>query len=85
MWSRVQQCADVRLPSTEHQEGKMRRYVQVSGAFFGLLAAVQLTRTVMGWPVQVASMTVPVWVSGIAFIIAITFASWAWRATRDAA
>lgn len=63
----------------------MRRYVQVSGAFFSLLAAVQLTRAVMRWPVQVASIAVPVWASGIAFAIATTFAFWAWRAAKDAA
>ena len=32
----------------------MRRYVQISGIFFALLALVQLTRTLSGWPVQVA-------------------------------
>ncbi|MEO6066697.1 MAG: hypothetical protein ABJB33_07270 [Gemmatimonadota bacterium] len=31
------------------------------GAFFGLLAIVQLTRTVLGWPVQVAGVMVPGW------------------------
>jgi len=31
----------------------MRRYEQVSGAFFCLVAAVQLTRLVLRWPVQV--------------------------------
>lgn len=62
----------------------MRRYVKVSGAFFCLLAAVQLTRTVMGWPVQVASVTIPDWASGVAFAIAISFAFWAWRTTKGA-
>lgn len=63
----------------------MRRYVQVSGAFFCLLAAVQLTRTILGWPVQVATVTVPLWPSVLAFLIASTFAIWAFRATRGAA
>jgi len=27
----------------------MRRYVQVSGVLFGLIAAAQLTRTALGW------------------------------------
>ena len=63
----------------------MRRYVQVSGVFFSLLAAVQLTRAVMRWPVRVADITVPVWASGIAFAIATTFTLWAWRVARDAA
>jgi CBS-domain-containing membrane protein len=60
----------------------MRRYVQVSGAFFGVLAAVQLTRTVLRWPVQVADVTIPVWASACAFIIASTFAIWAFRTAK---
>ena len=39
----------------------MNRYVQVSGAFLGLLAIVQLTQTVLGWLVQVAGGMVPIW------------------------
>lgn len=57
----------------------MRRYAHVSGAFFGLLAALQLVRAVLAWPVQVASVTIPVWVSGLAFVIASALAVWAFR------
>jgi hypothetical protein len=63
----------------------MRRYVQVSGAFFGVLAAVQLTRTVLGWPVRVADVTIPVWASGCAFVIAAAFASWAFGTAQGTA
>ena len=47
----------------------MRRYEKVSGFFFGLLAAVQLTRLLFRWPVQVASVTVPLWFSALAVVI----------------
>jgi hypothetical protein len=63
----------------------MRRYVQISGAFFTLLALVQLTRSLLGWPVQVATVTVPVWASVIAFLVTGSFATWAFRLTKDAA
>ena len=63
----------------------MRRYVQVSGAFFCLVAAVQLTRTVLGWPVQVATVTVPLWASVVAFLVTSAFAIWAFRTARSAA
>ena len=63
----------------------MRRYAQVSGAFFGLLAAVQLVRALRGWPVQVAGVAVPVWASACAFVIATTFAVWAFRSARGTA
>jgi hypothetical protein len=62
----------------------MNRYARFSGVFFGVIALAQLTRTVMGWPVQIAEVTIPVWVSGLAFVIASTFAIWAFRTARDA-
>ena len=62
----------------------MRRYEQVSGAFFSLVAIVQLTRAVVGWPVQVAAITVPVWASVVAFLVTGSFAIWAFRAARGA-
>ena len=46
------------------QEDVMRRYEQVSGVFFVLVAVVQLVRLLMRWPVQVASVSVPLWASG---------------------
>jgi len=63
----------------------MRRYEQVSGAFFSLIAIVQLSRVVLGWPVQVATIAVPVWASVVAFLIAGSLAIWAFRASRGAA
>jgi hypothetical protein len=63
----------------------MNRYARFSGVFFSLLALVQLTRAVLGWPVQVAGVTVPVWASVLAFVVAATFAVWAFRTARDAA
>lgn len=62
----------------------MRRYAQVSGAFFCLLAALQLTRFFLHWPVQVADVTIPLWASGLAFVVATTFATWAFRAANSA-
>jgi hypothetical protein len=62
----------------------MRRYEQVSGVFFCLLAAVQLTRLLMRWPVQVADVAVPLWPSVLAFLVTSTFAIWAFRAARSA-
>jgi len=62
----------------------MRRYERVSGVFFLLLAILQLTRVIRGWPVQVAGATVPVWASVIACLITGSFAVWAYRASRGA-
>jgi hypothetical protein len=67
------------------EENDMRRYEQVSGAFFCLLAVVQLTRVVLHWPVQVADVVIPLWASLLAFVIASTFAIWAFRAAKGTA
>lgn len=60
----------------------MRRYEQVSGAFFCLLAALQLTRLLLRWPVQVAGVAVPLWASALAFLVTSAFAVWAFRAAK---
>lgn len=57
----------------------MRRYELVSGILFTILSLAQLTRTVLGWPVQVDGVNVPLWLSGIAFLIAGSLAIWAFR------
>ncbi len=62
----------------------MRRYEVVSGVFFSLLALVQLTRVVLGWPVQVAAVIVPIWASVLACLVAGSFGVWAFRSSRRA-
>ena len=61
----------------------MRRYEQVSGTIFALVSLLQLARTLMGWPVQVDLFTVPVWFSGVAFLVTGGFAVWAFRSARS--
>jgi hypothetical protein len=63
----------------------MRRYELVSGIIFTIMAVVQLIRTVLGWPVQVDLFTVPVWLSGVAFLITGGMAVWAFRSGRGPA
>lgn len=55
------------------------RYATVSGVFFGLLAAAQLARFLFRWPVQVASVNVPLWPSAVAVVITGALATWAFR------
>jgi hypothetical protein len=51
----------------------------VSGTFFALLAIVQLARLLFHWPVQVASVSVPLWASMIAVVITGALATWAFQ------
>lgn len=57
----------------------MRRYVLVSGLFLTLLTCVQLLRFVLRWPVMVAGVSIPTWVSLIAAFVVGTLAIWAFR------
>jgi hypothetical protein len=64
----------------------MRRYEVVSGTAFAIVSLAQLTRIVMGWPVQIDLFTVPIWISGVAFLGSGALAIWAFRsAGRPAA
>ena len=64
----------------------MRRYELVSGIILTIIALAQLTRTVLGWSVQVDGLTVPIWLSGVAFLITGSLAIWAFRsASRSTA
>jgi len=60
----------------------MRRYEQVSGTIFAVIALAQLTRSLLGWPAQVGSVSIPIWLSIIAFLITGSLAIWAFRASR---
>ena len=53
-----------------------------SVALFSLIALLQLLRFTLGWEVTVNGVTIPVWVSGIAFVIAAGLAVMIWRETR---
>jgi len=57
----------------------MRRYELVSGIIFTVVALVQLTRIVLGWPVQIDLFTVPIWFSVVAFLVYGGLAIWAFR------
>ncbi|MEP6550512.1 MAG: hypothetical protein ABJB95_04980 [Gemmatimonadales bacterium] len=62
----------------------MRHYELVSGIVFTVISLAQLTRTLLGWPVQVDGVNVPVWLSGIAFLITGSLAVWAFRSAGRA-
>jgi hypothetical protein len=62
----------------------MRRYEKISGLVFSLLTAVQLLRVLFRWPVQVGSLSVPLWASGLAILILGALAIWAfWTASTS--
>ena len=63
----------------------MRRYALISGLFLTLLTCAQLLRLALRWPVRVATVDVPLWVSGVAALIAGSLAIWAFRVSAGRA
>jgi uncharacterized membrane protein HdeD (DUF308 family) len=49
---------------------------------FSLIAALQLLRFILAWEVTVDGLSVPVWVSGIAFVVAGTLSVMLWLEVR---
>ena len=57
----------------------MRRYALVSGVFLAIVAIAHLVRAVLGWPIVIADVTVPVWCSTAAFVFTGGLALWGFR------
>ena len=57
-------------------------FTRTAVAIFSLIALLQLLRFTLGWEVTVNGMTVPVWVSGLAFVVAVGLAVMVWRETH---
>jgi hypothetical protein len=49
-----------------------------------LIAILQLIRFVQGWEVSINGVIVPVWLSGIAFVVLAAIAAMLWRESRAA-
>jgi len=60
-----------------------RPFTTVAVALFSLIALLQLLRFILGWEVTVNGLSVPVWASGVAFVIAAGLAVMVWRETRE--
>lgn len=57
----------------------MKPFTLIAIAVFSMVALLQLLRFVMGWEVTVNGVAIPIWASGIAFLIAATLAFMLWR------
>jgi hypothetical protein len=58
-------------------------YTITAVLLLSLIALLQLLRFILGWEITVEGMTVPVWASGIAFLVAAALAILVWRETRS--
>ena len=57
----------------------MKPFTTITIVFLGLLALMQLTRALLGWEVTVNGVSIPVWASGIAALVAAGLALMLWR------
>jgi hypothetical protein len=62
--------------------GDMQPVTMIAVAFLALIALVQLTRFLLGWPLTIDGVAVPVWLSGIAAVIVGGLSALLWRASR---
>ena len=47
-----------------------------------LVSLLQLLRLLLGWDITVNGITIPLWASGVAFVVAAGLAAMVWREQR---
>ena len=57
----------------------MKPFTTVAVVLLALIAVLQLLRFILGWEVTVNGLSVPVWLSAIAFVITAGLAVMVWR------
>jgi hypothetical protein len=60
----------------------MRPAVQLPAALLAVVAMAHLCRLILGIPVTVADRLIPMWVSGVAFVVAGGASVMLWRSGR---
>jgi hypothetical protein len=62
---------------------KMKKpFTTIAVVLFSLIALLQLLRVLSGWEVLVNGMPIPLWASGLAFVVATGLAAMVWREKR---
>ena len=57
-------------------------YSTLSACNFALVAVLQLMRAVKGWPVTIASTSIPIWVAGLPALSLRSLSGWASQSLR---
>lgn len=57
-------------------------FTVIAIGLFSLIAVLQLLRFILGWEATVNGLSVPVWASGIAFLVATGLAIMVWLEAR---
>lgn len=60
----------------------MKPFTLIATLVFSLVAILQLIRLILGWEVSVNGLLIPLWASGMAFVVAAGLAIMLWREAR---
>jgi hypothetical protein len=60
----------------------MKPFTLIAIVVFSLVSILQLTRLILGWEILVNGVAIPLWLSGIGFIVAGGLAAMLWRENR---
>ena len=60
----------------------MKPFTMLAVLVFAIVAVVQLVRVLMGWAVSINGLAVPIWGSGVVFLVAAVLAVMVWRENR---
>lgn len=60
----------------------MKPFTTIAVVLLSLISLLHLLRFVLSWEVTVNGMDIPVWASGIAFVITAAIAVMLWRESR---
>ena len=61
----------------------MKPFTTIAAVFLGLIALLQLLRFILAWEIILNGVIVPVWLSGVAFVIAAGLAVMLWKEARQ--
>ena len=50
---------------------------------FSLVSLLQLLRLMLGWEITINGIAIPLWASGVAFVVAAALAVMVWREQRS--
>ena len=60
----------------------MKPFSAIAAVVFAVVALMQLLRFVMGWEILVNGISIPLWASAIAFVLASVLAVTVWKDAR---
>ena len=61
----------------------IKPFTLVAVVVFSLVALLQMLRLLLGWDITINGIAIPLWASGVAFIVAAGLAAMLWRERRS--